>query len=205
MRVCAAMSVLVCGALASGVVAQEGAWSGLEAVDQSVADVSPLSESLRFELLDMRVSDGFTRVYRLEGINGWQDQYARRDGAITAVFPQSVYLPAEYGGGIAIPAGTVFIIGEPPAWMRDRYDLGGGASNGAPAGGFAVTPVDGRLAIDYMDTSAPVVAYATPRTLTEPVTTTERRTPERPPTPWRTDHRRGTRVSSLLSLAATGD
>ncbi|MFI4897807.1 MAG: hypothetical protein ACIARR_08275 [Phycisphaerales bacterium JB059] len=198
------MSAVVCGAIASGAAAQADAWSELEAVDQGVADVSPLSESLRLELLDMRVSDGFTRVYRLEGINGWQDQYVRRDGAITAVFPQSVYLPAEYGGGIAIPAGTVFLIGAPPDWMRERYDFGASSSNAAPTGGFAVAPVDGRLAIDFVDTSAPVVSYATPRTRSEPARVVSAPA-ERPPTPWATDHRRGARVSSLLSLAATGD
>ena len=199
MRRHAVISIIALGALASAAHAQHDAWGSLEAVDPGTADVSPLSESMRLVPIDMRVSDGFERVYRLEGAEGVEDQFARRSGGITAVFSQSVYLPSEFGGGVAIPAGTVFYIGDPPEWMRERYNLGGEA-DGAPSLGSAATGrIETGISVGAIDTSARVMPALRAAASREGEITRQ------PSTPWRTDDRRAHRVSSLLSLAATGD
>jgi len=191
---------LAIGVVGTGALAQEDPWSSLDAVDAGTADVGPLSESLIVVPIDMRVSDGFERIYRLNGVEGWEDQFARRDGAITAVFPRSVYLPQSLGGGVAIPAGTVFYIGDPPEWLRERYAFGEPAvASGGPM--FASARIDTGIDVGAIDTRAPVTTLAD-RTS---VAVRPDETAERPPTPWRSNRRRADRVSSLLALASAGE
>lgn len=203
MRLKTVISMLALGTLTSAALAQDDSWGSLEAVDQGSADVGPLSESLRLVPIDMRASDSFERVFRLEGVDGAQDQFARRSGAITAVFSQSVYLPSQFGGGVAIPAGTVFYIGDPPDWMRQRYNLGT-LDASEPADFFGrsqSTRIETGLSTGAIDTSAP-----TPQIVrsAEPVAHEGERA-QRQSTPWRSEGRRARRVSSLLSLAAAGE
>ncbi len=207
------IAALLIGAIAPGAGAQDDPWANLEAVDAGTVDVGPLGESLWVVPIDMRTNDGFSRIYRLEGVDGWEDQFARREGAITAVFSQSVYLPSSLGGGIAIPAGTVFFIGDPPDWMRQRYNLDGrqepARTPSGSAQAFAPTLApDTRILtgvdVGAIDTSA-ASQFSTP---TASQASPSERTFDgmrRPPTPWRTDERRANRVSSLLSLAVAGD
>ncbi len=196
------MQALLVGALAAGVAAQDDPWSNLEAVDAGTEDVSPLGESLRMVPIDMRVNDAFTRIYRLDGVDGWEDQFARREGALTAVFPRSVYVPSSLGVGIAIPAGTVFIIGDPPEWMFDRYDLGESAPT-QEAGPTALPDTRISMGLDAgaIDTRAPV----TPTFQASAGQDLRRVERQRPPMPWRTDEGRGARVSSLLTLAVADE
>ena len=197
MRTLLVISTLALGMCVGSLRAQD-AWGELEAVDQGGADTGPLGESLRLVPIDMRASDGFERVYRLEGVGGGSDGFARRSGAITAVFSQSVYLPAQLGGGVAIPAGTVFYIGDPPDWLRERYILDSSDAEGvqiiAPG---PETRIEAGAPVMAIDTSAG--ARAADRVVTHgpaPI--------ERPSTPWLSDERRARRVSALLSLAAGG-
>ena len=196
------LQALLVGALASGAAAQNDAWSSLEAVDAGTEDVSLLGESLRLVPIDMRVSDSFSSIFRLDGIDGWEDQFARREGALTAVFPQSVYYPTQSGVEIAIPAGTVFLIGAPPEWMFARYDLAQDVPT-QEAGPTALPDlrIGTGLGSEAVDTRAPV----TQTVLASPERDLRQVEHRRPPMPWRTDHRRAERVSSLLSLAVAGE
>ncbi len=87
-------------------------------VEQGIADAGPMSASLRVAPVDLRSPIGFEAVYRLSEVDVFGREtvsYMRKHGAITAVFPHSVYVPTEAGLVPQIPAGTVFRIGE-PAW-----------------------------------------------------------------------------------------
>jgi len=89
----------------------------LERVDPTIADISPLSESLREVNMqaDLRLPTGFQNVYR---VPGRADLLMRASGGIYAIFPQSAYVPTEKGDMAAIvPPGTVFSIGMPGPWM----------------------------------------------------------------------------------------
>ena len=70
--------------------------------------------------VDLRVSTDFARVFEVVGTG----KFARRAGAVTAVFDRSVYA----GDGTAvIPAGTVFYIGTLPVDLGSPGLLGAGA------------------------------------------------------------------------------
>jgi hypothetical protein len=86
-------------------------------ITPGLVDVTPSAVDLFIQPLILEEDSNFERVYRLDpdvrffGREG--PGFARRRGAITAVFPRSVYVPL--GGGVshaAIPPGTVFMIGE---------------------------------------------------------------------------------------------
>lgn len=94
-------------------------------IEQTVGDVDPLGVSLRHLSTDLRVPSDFRDVYRIEGsaaaAQRWgvsnptgADLFARRDGAITAVFPESVYVSTRNGILPLIPPGTIFFIGDLP-------------------------------------------------------------------------------------------
>jgi hypothetical protein len=87
----------------------------LERVEQNVADVGPLSDTLRsmdFQV-DLRNPVGFNSVYRVPGRD---DLLMRASGALHAIFPQSVYVDSREGLAAQVPAGTVFAIGMPGPW-----------------------------------------------------------------------------------------
>jgi len=98
--------------------AQTSSKKALQPVDAGIADRSPLAVSQRVVPTDLRAPSAFDRVYRLDG--GMQPDgqqrtyYARKQGALTAVFPQSQYLDTAIGSIPEIPAGTVFYIGGSP-------------------------------------------------------------------------------------------
>lgn len=88
-------------------------------VDQTRGDVGPVAASLaRTDAsVDLRTPTGFESVYRLRGFGGigGSDAYARRSGALTAVFARSQYSRGEQGALRAdVPAGTLFYIGRLP-------------------------------------------------------------------------------------------
>jgi len=81
---------------------------GEQVVDQSIADLTPLSASLREVAPGLQDTNDFTRL-TTDG-----DQLLRRQGALVAVFPQSVYAPTQQGALIPlIPPGTVYYVGDP--------------------------------------------------------------------------------------------
>jgi hypothetical protein len=104
-RLAFALSLL----LAASAVAQELDVRALTPVEPTVADTGPLSLSLRELQVDFRGPVGFENIYRVPGYE--DDLFMRVDGAIYAVFPQSVYANSQSGPVPLIPHGTIFYIG----------------------------------------------------------------------------------------------
>jgi hypothetical protein len=73
-------------------------------VDQGREDVGALGTSLRMEGVDMRLPAGFQRVYRVPGRD---DLLMRGNGALFAIFPESVYRATRNGRVAVAPPGTV--------------------------------------------------------------------------------------------------
>lgn len=89
--------------------------SDATAIDAGFSDRSPLSVSLKQVAPDLRTDTGFERIYQLPGQG---NLFMRRDGAISAVFPESVYewirvSKYRWRQAASIPPSTVFIIGDP--------------------------------------------------------------------------------------------
>lgn len=80
-------------------------------VEQGVADVDPAATSMRYVDPGLRQESDFELVHRLPGDEA---RFARRAGAVTAVFPRSEYYAMRKGVLTAIPGGTVFYIGALP-------------------------------------------------------------------------------------------
>jgi hypothetical protein len=104
--------------------AQDGGLAGWRQVEQGVADTSPLSADLRVQPLELRYPFGFDTVYQgrlTDQYGASRDYFARRDGALTAVFPRSIY--TEMGNGVRsvdVPPGTVYYIGDLPPELADQ-------------------------------------------------------------------------------------
>ena len=81
----------------------------LRPVEQTVEDVSGLSTSFRYVEPGLLQPSGFDQVYRYSGRT---DFFVRIDGATLAVFPESVYVPSNNGLVAAVPAGTIYYIGD---------------------------------------------------------------------------------------------
>ncbi len=95
----------------------------LQPVDQGVADRDPLSVGRQSLQRDLRTSDDFRNLYtfdRRDVFGARESMFFRRSGAVTAVFPRSAYVQTRRGTFPAIPAGTVFYLGEPPELVRPR-------------------------------------------------------------------------------------
>ena len=82
----------------------------LEVVDQGSEDVGALGASFRQPSYDTRLPASFQRVYRVPGES---DKLMRGNGALFAVFPESVYRRTPRGMKAIAPPGTVFHIGMP--------------------------------------------------------------------------------------------
>ena len=113
-------------------------------VDQRVADVSPLSLSLREVEVNLRQPDNFEELFEIPGLGDLPSRYMRSAGALHAVFDRSVY---RADGAAEIPANTMFYIGAPPE-MPQQSSLG----------------ASGALSRDsvYDLAIAPPLAYASP-------------------------------------------
>lgn len=100
-------------------------------VRQGYDDVGPLSRSFSQPAADLRTPMDFDRVYRVStGVDIFgrpREMYARAAGGLTAVFPQSSYVPTRGGMTPEVPPGTVWIIGAPRDPQRDRGVIPGGA------------------------------------------------------------------------------
>ena len=82
----------------------------LEVVDAGSEDVGALGTSLRHSAHDARLPTAGQRVYRVPGDDG---KLMRGNGALFAVFPESVYRRTARGTVAVAPPGTVFHIGMP--------------------------------------------------------------------------------------------
>lgn len=110
---------------------------GLEIVEPVVGDTGPLATNLRQPTHDFRLPTGFQRVYRVPGEKG---MLMRGNGALFAVFPESVYAPTARGALPVTPPGTVYRFGMPGALhfapsasgaateSQQRFGAGDGAS-----------------------------------------------------------------------------
>lgn len=126
----------------------------LREIDQGLADQTPLSASARVVPIDLRQPTGFDQLFQLAGPGGRLEtrgtvptngMFFRFSGGLTATFSRSVY--AETAGGLQplIPPGTVFSIGQKPAWgpgprvaeVTPRMNASGGGSPATPAQGVA--------------------------------------------------------------------
>jgi hypothetical protein len=101
------LTVLVAAPAAAGQTSM-----GLEPIDQTIADVSVLSMSLRKIEPGLRQPNDFSRVFRIPGKH---DMFMRQQGGLYAVFPESVYEVNKEGQLKAVvPSDTMFYIGRPP-------------------------------------------------------------------------------------------
>ena len=94
-----------------------------ERIEPGHVDVSPHAISTKKLELDLRLPTGFDGVYQVSqknAIGQTQNLFMRIDGAVTAVFPRSVYVPTEAGLVPDIPPGTVFHIGPVVEQRRDK-------------------------------------------------------------------------------------
>lgn len=82
----------------------------LEVVDAGREDVGALGTSFRQPSHDARLPTAFQRVYR---VPGQDDKLMRGNGALFAVFPESVYRRTGRGTVAVAPPGTVYHIGMP--------------------------------------------------------------------------------------------
>lgn len=118
-------------AAAAGAVFGAPAWAqaqtanpqsdGARRVQSGTEDAYPLLLSNPPPVIDMRSQTSFETVYTFQATdpmarnNGY---FFRVAGAITAVFPRSVYMESRDGVQADIPPGTVFYIGGLPPWLR---------------------------------------------------------------------------------------
>lgn len=93
---------------------------GWQPVQPGRADVSPLAWSLQYVQPSLQSPSGFDRVYRLRSPSDLYARaategglFARASGGITAVFPVSQYVQTPRGEQPVIPAGTIFVLGDP--------------------------------------------------------------------------------------------
>ncbi len=110
-----------------------------------VEDVSPLRKIEDDLYRDLRTPVGWDAVYRVpvkdaQGNVKWM--YARRSGALTALFPLSVYNVSRDGVEIAVPPGTVFHLGPIDSALRDGSATGEATppSSGTQASSTTATP-----------------------------------------------------------------
>lgn len=125
----------------------------LESVDAGTEDVGALGASFREQAHDARLPTSFQRVYRVPGEDG---KLMRGNGALFAVFPESVYRRTARGVKALAPPGTVYHIGMPgelhlsPAPAQERAlapgQIDGRVTNRiGPEAYFGAPRVDARL------------------------------------------------------------
>lgn len=99
-------------------------------VDSDLDGRDPLALSLRNPRIDMASPLNFDDLYAVEGRN---DIFVRRSGAVYAVFPRSLYVKKAKGGERSVvPAGTTYSFGFPCGLLAPR-------ENDAPSSPAAVT------------------------------------------------------------------
>ncbi len=107
MRSCTAILGLLCaGVLAVPAFAQDE--DRFREISPGFGDESPQMVDGLFRPVDFRAPVGFDRLYEIIGSGGL---FARRSGAVTAVFDRSVYA---WDSTALVPPGTVYYIGDLP-------------------------------------------------------------------------------------------
>jgi hypothetical protein len=126
-RTCAG---LVLAMAACGVVFAGDDKDVFKRVEAGRADVGPSATSMRVMPRSSQTPSNFEYVYRIER-GKYAGRFARRDGAVTAVFPRSVY--SDIDGVIVpgVPPGTTYVIGGIGANEAGSGSIRG-ANEGAP-------------------------------------------------------------------------
>jgi len=161
-------------------------------VDPGFADTGGLVESFRIPMTDLRVGDGWDSVYEMESSFG--PLYARRNGGLTAVFPQSNYVAGRDGTVPVVPPNTVYVIGEPAPWLLEQLGLDDGLAELDPPG-----------RLDRSLPPAPLGSVSTPPPASSTALTALEEA-RRAVSMWYNESVRERRISELLSeAAAAGD
>lgn len=105
-----ALAALVSAPLARADDPRDASTDVFRRVDAGRSDVGPSSTSRRILNRDPRTPSGFEFVYRIER-GPYAGRFARRDGAVTAVFPRSVYADVDGVAVPRVPPGTTFVVG----------------------------------------------------------------------------------------------
>jgi len=176
---------VVCS-ISSQVTAQQ---SSLTPVEQAVADISPLSVSLRQLEPDFSAPQQFDRVYTSPDFPG---MYLRINGALTAVFPQSEYIITNDGISPILPRNTEFFIGLPPRLTP----IAPGVSSKTPSSQLP-SALDSRQ--DHRAPTRRLSSASAPKPPTKQVAFTPG---DFTPTLWSSEQQRRIRVAYWLSLAA---
>ena len=123
-----------------------GTEPGFVPVEPGTADVSTLRADDTIQPQDFRDPLSFDTLYRINAGGGmpWGDtpMFARRHGAVTAVFPQSEYAVTRSGVYALVPAATEFYIGPLP-FERPTMDRPG--TRPGSSGAIAERAPDQRL------------------------------------------------------------
>ncbi|MFG0259487.1 MAG: hypothetical protein ACF8LK_03960 [Phycisphaerales bacterium JB041] len=102
-----ALGLLLGAGLAAHASAQSDD-SRFREVSPGGVDLSPLMADNEFRPVDLRVPMGFERLYEIVDSGGL---FARRNGAVTAVFDRSIY---GWNSMPLVPPGTVYYVGSLP-------------------------------------------------------------------------------------------
>lgn len=142
----------------------------LRPVEPAVGDVGPLRISLRELRTDLRAPSAFDTVYRLPGPTAGHepagDLLFRRDGALTAAFPRSVYSTTKGGTRAIVPPGTIYYIGEGSGPLRPAEAPAAPPGPTGVADARADVPVS-TLAATRTDSAAPAGPENGPRPVVE--------------------------------------
>ena len=178
--------------LATGTFAQP---PGARPVEQGVGDVGPLSESTRVLPRDLRKPRGFDRVYeisRTTPLGTTEQTLIRIDGAVTAIFPRSVYTVGSAGWIAETPPGTIFHIGRLPP----EFDL--------PDVERPLSPLAINLAADFSARQVPVSGNRPPSPGSRRAPASDVQLAD-PPSIWTHEDFRQHRLAQMLRAArATG-
>jgi len=183
-----------CAAFAACAAACLAQPPGARPVEEGIGDVGPLSTGSRVLPRDLLRPHGFERVYELtrtDQVGRTEQTLIRMDGAVTAVFPRSVYRAIRPGVLAAeFPPGTIFHIGRLPPELDP------------PAPVHAPHALSASLAIDLSargdaDHSAPLAATAGGRSDAAPPVPGL----AEPPSIWTHEEFRRDRLAGLLRRA----
>lgn len=157
-------------------------------VDPGYADTGGLVESFRVPMADLRIGDGWDSVYEMDSSFG--PLYARRNGGLTAVFPQSDYVASSEGTVPVVPPNTVYVIGEPGPWLLQQLGLDDGLAELNPPG-----------RLDMSLAPPPIGGFPTPTQESSAALDEARRAVSM----WYNESVRERRVRELLAEAAAAD
>ncbi len=177
--------------LAAPAWAQDTEADRFREVEAGFEDVGPGAVSTLVWPVDMRAPTNFERVYEVVGSGGL---YARRAGAVTAVFDRSLYAGA---GTPLIPAGTIFYLGSLPVDLQRPGLLAPGLEHGAVGGG----PAGAVMRLPAVESTRPLAQRVDLRVKSQPAATSTP-LPEAGGSIWTSERYRQRRVGELLRGAA---